>query len=63
MDAQEAVNGEKLRDEDLRVLHAAMTSMVEGIHACQDTLSEEEWERAEEIWNELNEEMNGRNGI
>lgn len=49
-----------LSDEDLTILHAAMTAMTKGIHACQSNLSDEEWERAEEIWDELDDEINSR---
>lgn len=49
-----------LSDEDLTIFHAAMTAMTQGIHACQSNLTDDEWERAEEIWNSLDDEVNSR---
>jgi hypothetical protein len=49
-----------LSDEDLTILHAAMAAMTQGIHACQSNLSEKEWDRAEEIWEGLDDEINSR---
>lgn len=44
--------------QDLKIIHAAMCSMVLDNHTCQDNLSDEEWRRAEALFKELDEKLN-----
>lgn len=49
-----------MSDETLRVLWAAMCAMTQDVHAPQDTLTEEQWDAAHEIYAKLNAEADKR---
>lgn len=56
------ININDLSDNELCVLHAALTAMVKDIHAPQDYLTEDQWNVAETILNVVDIEANGRAG-
>lgn len=47
-------------DQDLRIIWSAFVAMCDEIHSPQDTLSKEEWNRADKIKEELDIEINKR---
>lgn len=47
----------QLRDEELRIVWAAMVAMTIDNHSPQDSLTEQEWRQAENMTAELNSMM------
>lgn len=44
----------------IKVLHAAMLSMVQDVHVCQDNLTEDDWACADRLFAALDVEINLR---
>jgi len=51
-----------LTQEELYVAFAAMTAMVHDVHAVQDQLTEEQWQRADDLVTRMETEVN-RKGL
>lgn len=56
-------NGITLTPEEVPLVFAALLAMTQDIHAGQDQLSEEEWDKAEELFTRFEVEMNARLGL